>query len=64
VLAVRSPLNQLPWEIAQEEFDRRGADFLAFFGEVLLGSAQDQSRVEVVDSAGPTRRHPRHVVED
>lgn len=64
MLPVRSPLNQLPWEIAQEEFDRKGADFLAYFGEILLGSAQDQSRVEVVDSAGRTRRHPRLPVQD
>ena len=64
LLPVRSPLNQLPWEIAQEEFDRRGADFLAFFGQVLLGCAQDQSMVEVIDSAGPPRRHPGFGVQD
>lgn len=64
LLAVRSPLNQLPWEIAQEEFDRRGADFLAFFGAVLLGSVKDQMRMEVVDSAGPARRLPGPVVQD
>ena len=63
-LSIRSPLNQLPWEIAQEEFDRKGADFLAFFGEVLLGSVQDQFRVEVVDSAGPARRLPGLAVQD
>lgn len=64
LLPLRSPLNQLPWEIAQEEFDRKGADFLAFLGRVLLGSVQDQISVEVVDSAGPARRLPGLVVQD
>ena len=43
-LPVGSPLDRLPWELGQEEFDRRGADFLAYLGKVLVEHAQDQTR--------------------
>jgi hypothetical protein len=35
------PLNQLPWDIAQDEFGVKGADFIGIFGTVLLLAAQD-----------------------
>ena len=45
-LRVPPPLDQLPWDIAQDEFGVQGADFLGLFGKVLLRAAQDQRRVQ------------------
>jgi hypothetical protein len=38
-----SPLDGLPWDLAQDQFGAQGADFLGVFGRVLLKEAQDQS---------------------
>src|SRR5688572_30350777 len=35
-LRVPSPLDRLPWDVAQDEFGVQGADFLGLFGRVLL----------------------------
>ena len=53
---VSPPLAVLPWEIAQEEFAVRGADFLAQLGEVLLSVAQSEYTSEVSDFVGDPRR--------
>jgi hypothetical protein len=37
-----SPLSKLPWDLAQEEFGTKGADFIGAMGKVLLESAKDQ----------------------
>ena len=44
-LPVPRPLDRIPWELAQEEFDRRGADLLASLGKVLVRSRKDEIRV-------------------
>jgi hypothetical protein len=46
-------LNELPWDIAQDQFGVQGADFIGLFGTVLLRAAQDQFRAYVADSKGP-----------
>jgi hypothetical protein len=50
-LRMPAPLDRLPWDVAQDEFGVQGADFLGIFGKVLLGSAQDQRRAQVLDSS-------------
>jgi hypothetical protein len=45
-----SPLNHLPWDLAQEKFGAQGADFLAVMGKVLLTSTQDQFKAYRIDS--------------
>ena len=50
-LQVPAPLDRLPWDVAQDQFGPQGADFMAVFGRVLLGVAQDQRRVQVLDSS-------------
>jgi hypothetical protein len=52
------PLSQLPWDLAQEEFGVAGTDFLGHLGRVLLGAAQDQKAVQVIDSTGEPVRLP------
>ena len=51
-LALPPPLSQLPWDLAQDAFGVVGTDFLGHLGRVLLGAAQDQRAVQVVDSTG------------
>ena len=41
-LELPSPLNQLPWDIAQDEFGAKGADFIGVMGALLLRAAQSQ----------------------
>jgi hypothetical protein len=36
------PLNQLPWDIAQDEFGAKGTDFIGVMGALLLRTAQSQ----------------------
>lgn len=57
-LVLPPPLSQLPWDLAQEEFGVAGTDFLGHLGRVLLGAAQDQKAVQVIDSIGEPGRLP------
>lgn len=51
-LRLRPPLSRLPWDIAQDEFGVKGADFIGIFGTVLLRAAQDQFRAYPIDPTG------------
>jgi hypothetical protein len=53
-LRLPAPLNQLPWDIAQDQFDVQGADFIGLFGKVLLRATQDQFRAYLTDKTKPT----------
>ena len=57
-LVLPPPLSQLPWDLAQEEFGVAGTDFLGHLSRVLLGAAQDQKAVQVIDSPGEPVRLP------
>ena len=39
-LRLPSPLSQLPWDIAQDEFGGKGTDFIGALSKVLLCTAQ------------------------
>lgn len=41
---VPAPLNQLPWEMAQEEFGVAGADFLGSLGRLLVAKSSIRSQ--------------------
>jgi hypothetical protein len=49
-LRLPSPLNQLPWDIAQSEFGVQGADFIGIMGTLLLHSTQSQLKPYRIDS--------------
>jgi hypothetical protein len=51
-LRVPAPLNQLPWELAKDQFGPQGADFIGVMGALLVRSVKDQFRTHVVDSEG------------
>ena len=39
-LRLPRPLNRLPWDVAQDEFGSKGADFIGVLGKVLHQAAQ------------------------
>jgi hypothetical protein len=49
-LRLPSPLDQLPWDIAQSQFGVQGADFIGVMGTLLLRSVQFQFAGYGVDS--------------
>jgi hypothetical protein len=49
-LRVPPPLNQLPWDLAKDEFGAQGADFLGVMSALLLRAAKDQFRPYLTDS--------------
>ena len=57
-LRLSHPLSSLPWDIAQDEFGIKGADFIGAMGEVVLRAAKNQFKGEVVDSARNPARLP------
>jgi hypothetical protein len=49
-LRLPHPLSNLPWDIAQDEFGIKGADFIGTMGGVLLRAAKNQLKGQVIDS--------------
>jgi hypothetical protein len=42
-------LSRLPWDIAQEEFGAKGADFIGAMGRLLLEATKDPIEGQVID---------------
>ena len=63
-LRLPPPLSQLPWDIAQDEFGVKGADFIGVFGTVLLRAAQDQFKAYPSDSKWPADTLPPEAAQD
>jgi len=53
-----APLEQLPWEVAKDQFSSQGADFLGVMSALILRAAKDQIRPYVDDPAGLPSRLP------
>ncbi len=51
-LRVPAPLNELPWDLAKDQFGGKGADFIGRMGTLLLRSTKDQFNAYRID---PTR---------
>ena len=49
-LRLPSPLDQLPWDIAQSQFGVEGADFIGVMGALLQRTAQSQFALYGIDS--------------
>jgi hypothetical protein len=49
-LRLPPPLNQLPWDVAKDQFGAEGADFIGVMGGLLLRVTKDQFRAYVADS--------------
>ena len=63
-LRLPPPLSRLPWDIAQDEFGVKGADFIGIFGTVLLRAAQDQFRAYPIDPTGLADTLHAHPAQD
>ena len=57
-LRLPAPLSRLPWDVAQDQFDTQGADFIGVMGKLLLEHVQDQRLVHLVDSIEEPGRLP------
>jgi hypothetical protein len=51
-LRLPAPLNQLPWNVAKDQFGVQGADFIGVMGALMVRAAKDQIRPYLID---PTR---------
>src|SRR5664280_2486126 len=51
-LRLPTPLNQLPWDVAKDQFGLQGADFIGVMGALIVRVAKDQIRPYLLD---PTR---------
>jgi hypothetical protein len=43
-------LNQLPWDVAKDQFGPQGADFIGVMGALILRTAKDQIRPYLIES--------------
>lgn len=49
-LRLPAPLGRLPWDLAKDEFGRKGSDFIAVMSALLVRTAKDQLRAYVTDT--------------
>jgi len=48
-LRLPAPLNQLPWDLAKDQFGAQCVDFLGVMGALMIRSTKDQFRAYLVD---------------
>ena len=63
-LRLPAPLSRLPWDIAQDQFGVKGADFMGVMGALLLQATQDQFRAYRLDSSAVAVTLPPPVKQD
>jgi hypothetical protein len=52
------PLDRLPWDLAKDQFDVQGCEFMEVFGRLLLAGAKDEIQSEVVKITRELAAHP------
>jgi hypothetical protein len=57
-LRIPAPLNQLPWDLAKDEFGGKGADFIALACALLRRTAKDESASYAIDPEGVLSNNP------
>lgn len=57
-LRIPTPFNQLPWDLAKDEFGGKGADFIALACRLLSRTAKDQSYIYPIDSEWVLSNNP------
>ena len=48
-LRLPAPLNQLPWDVAKDQFGSQGSDFIGIMGALMVRAAKDQIRLYLAD---------------
>src|SRR5215207_7904018 len=51
-LRIPMPFNQLPWELAKDQFGSKGADFIALVCGLHRRTAKDESAIYPIDPEG------------
>lgn len=62
-LQLPPPLNQLLWDIAQDEFGAKGADFIGVIGALLLRAAQSQFEAYLAEDSRVTDTLPHEAAQ-
>ena len=57
-LRMPAPLDQLPWEVAKDQFGPQGTDFIAVMGALIVRSAKDPWAAYPIDPARLPSRLP------
>ena len=57
-LRMPAPCNQLPWDLAKDQFGSKGADFIALACTLLRRTEKDQSASYDMDSKGVLSNNP------
>ena len=57
-LRLPPPLNQLPWDLAKDQFSPKGVEFIALMSSLLLRAAKDQSSRYPIDPKGVPNNNP------
>jgi hypothetical protein len=57
-LRLPTPLEQLPWSVAKDQFSPQGVDFLGVMSALILRAAKDEIRSYLPDLAGLPSRVP------
>ncbi len=63
-LRLPAPLSRLPWDVAQDEFQVQGADFIGVMGKLLLRAAKDQLKPQTIDLIRVADTHAPAPVQD
>lgn len=63
-LRLPSRLEKLPWDLAQDQFGVLGADFIGLMGALMVRTAQDQRRLQAIDSMSLPLPLPLSPVQD
>jgi hypothetical protein len=58
------PLDRLPWDVAKDQFEAQGCEFIEILGRVLLAEAKDQIRSEVARITKELAVHPQPAAKD
>jgi hypothetical protein len=53
-----APCNQLPWDLAKDQFGSKGADFIALACALLRRTTKDQSASYAIDPKGVLSNNP------
>ena len=63
-LRMPPPLSRLPWDLAQDQFEVQGTDFIGVMGKLLLRETQDQIKAYIAESVRVSGTHGQQVVKD
>lgn len=58
------PLDRLPWDVAQDEFGPKGADFVGYLGRLILSERKVEMKGQLPGKQGRSGTHGVGAVKD